>query len=176
MISGIRLCWHNKPEHVSCSAGWGWAVNRELLAQNKADDEFTVLFLITQDLQASLKPSIKPTPTHGRKDPRPSLLCGWAAVTSEDCWLEIFFWGFSHSWEFRSFYPLLLVLLWTLKCHLVQVLVYGHSAFQGNLANLAFSAQSVRNTHKPTNLRSPSMGNVLRNFPGLVVYGALETK
>lgn len=35
------------------------------------------------------------------------------------------------------------------KTSWMQVLVYGHSAFPGNLANLAFSAQGVRNTHKP---------------------------
>lgn len=31
----------------------------------------------------------------------------------------------------------------SLETSSVQVLVYGHSAFQGNLANLAFSAQRI---------------------------------
>lgn len=176
MISGIRLCWHNKPEHVSCSAGWGWAVNRELLAQNKADDEFTVLFLITQGLQASLKPSTKPTPTQGRKDPRPSLLCSWAVVISEGCWLELAFWGFSHSWEFRCLYPLLLLLLltWDLKCHrkppgcrfLCMVTVLSREIWQTWLS-------LPKGWETPTNL---STDNVLRNLPGRVICGPLKTK
>lgn len=39
-----------------------WIEPSELLAQNKAADEFTVLFLIMQDLQASIKTATPPPP------------------------------------------------------------------------------------------------------------------
>lgn len=61
----------------------------------------------------------------------------------------------------------------SLETSLVQVLLYGHSAFQGNWANLN---SLPKGWETPTHLGSPSTGNALRNLPGQVVYGPLETK
>lgn len=100
-----------------------WIEPSELLARNKADDEFTVLFLIMRELQATIKPAKKnPTPntTQSRKDPRPSFLCSWkhtrAIGISEDYWWDLF-------WVFSAYgnYKLCLLLLvwpwmWDVKC------------------------------------------------------------
>lgn len=183
MTGRVGLCWHNKPKHVSLTAGWGWAVNRssELLAQNKAADEFTVLFLMTQNLQTS-KNYRKSYPRF-TAEKTPDLL--FSLLHSWKCTWAIMIWGLLaravlsiSCYENYSFYLLLMVWLRTLdfKCWCkFPWFVYNHSAFPRDLASSTFSAQTVLHSHILGLQHTVNLaGYVLRSLPEQFVMGILK--
>lgn len=138
-----------------------WIEPSELLAQNKAADEFTVLFLITQDPKASIKPEKNPNqpPAQSRRDPRPSLLHSWkhtwAVGISENYWLLLLFWVFSAHGN-HKFYLLLSVWPWTwdVKCwsklgwwrHLCMATMLSREICQAWVLELTFTSLWCLNT------------------------------
>lgn len=164
-----------------------WIEPGELLAQNKAADELTVLFLIMQDLQASIKPAKIPQTKPKQKRPQ-TLSSSSMKPHSSHCEL----WRLLVKSSFLSIFC-----LWELQvvsasagmtadmrhkmsaqACLVQVLVYGHNALHRDLASPGFSARTMPTF---TSLRSLNTWKIWSNmcwelFLSSFFYGRIKRK